>query len=107
MGMSTPTVVMAALLSAAWARAVDCHSETLTVDALAARRGVSPEQFAGLRGLGFTVETLCDARDAIIAKGLDRLTAGPQGPRPDGPAEYPKWRNLSLRDEHGDTGRKD
>jgi len=79
-----------------------CLGETLPAAALAARRGIDAAQWEGLQRMGFTAETLCHARGSIIEKALRRLVPGPHGPRPDGPAEYVEWRNLSLRDERGE-----
>lgn len=76
---------------------VICGGEVLTLEALAARRGLEVAQAQQLFTLGFTLETLCDARDEILRMGLRMATR----PKPSFPGEYLEWRKESLVDEHG------
>ena len=79
-----------------------CRGERVSFEALAGRRGVAAGDVDALRGLGFTIQTLCDARNEVIQKGIRAARRASTGrAEADHPAEYVEWRNLSLRDANG------
>jgi hypothetical protein len=74
-----------------------CNGEQLSFDQLARKRGVHPRDVDGLRQMGFTLQSLCTVRPVNLATALRKMNR----PKPQFPAEYLRWRQLSLVDENG------
>ena len=74
-----------------------CNGEHLSFDQLARKRSVHPRDIDGLRQMGFTLQSLCTVRPVNLATALRKM----KRPKPQFPAEYLRWRQLSLVDENG------
>jgi photosystem II stability/assembly factor-like uncharacterized protein len=98
LGIVVSALVGALASSAAGGAApAPCHGEHLSFEQLARKRGVHPRDVDGLRQVGFTLSSLCSVRAVNLATALRKM----KRPKPQFPAEYLRWRQLSLVDENG------